>query len=123
MANCSGSTPYAPTCPCPGITRPDGAPPCRRRPSSSSRSNARVGNWSVLNIAGNQDRVVAALSHFGPAAIGVNATCLESYSGGIIDDCASAGGIDHAVLLVGFGTDNGKKYWRKLRKGAVILRS
>lgn len=113
QGNCTGSTPYSPTCPCPGITRPDGAPPCRRPPTpSATRSNARIGNWSVLNIAGNQDRVVAALSHFGPMAIGVNATCLETYAGGIIDGCASTGGIDHAVLLVGAGkTAAGTKYW------------
>jgi hypothetical protein len=112
--NCTGpSTPYAPTCPCPGIMRPDGAPPCRRPPSpANARSKARVGNWTVLNIVGDQDRIVAALSHFGPFAIGVNATCLETYAGGIIDDCAATGGVDHAVLLVGAGeTSDGKKYW------------
>ena len=66
----------------------------------------------MLSIAGNQDRIVAALSHFGPAAIGVNATCLETYSGGIISDCSSMGGVDHAVLLVGAGeTAAGQKYW------------
>ena len=112
--NCTGpSTPYAPTCPCPGIMRPDGAPPCLRPPSpANARSKARVGNWTVLNIVGDQDRIVAALSHFGPFAIGVNATCLETYAGGIIDDCAATGGVDHAVLLVGAGeTSDGKKYW------------
>ena len=120
--NCTGvSTKYAPTCPCPGITRPDGAPRCAVPPVSTAdpravtrrrHSGARVGNWTVMTIAGNQDKIVAALSYFGPAAIGVNATCLMTYAGGVIDDCASEGGVDHAVLLVGAGeTPTGQPYF------------
>ena len=45
-------------------------------------------------------------------AIGADAVGFMSYSGGILtpDGCNTA--LDHGVLVVGYGEDNGEKYWR-----------
>ena len=47
----------------------------------------------------------------GPLAVAINAAPLQYYTGGIIDDdnCSNAD-INHAVTLVGYGTDS-KDYW------------
>ena len=49
----------------------------------------------------------------GPLAIALNANTLQFYSGGIVDSASwicSTSGINHAVTLVGYGTDS-KDYW------------
>lgn len=46
-----------------------------------------------------------------PVAIVVNATPLQSYRKGILDS-PCIGGIDHAVLMVGWGTENGTDYFK-----------
>ena len=57
------------------------------------------------------------LHHYGPTVVGIDsqATNLASYRGGIIDASAAcsktAPNVDHAVLLVGWGVENGVEYW------------
>ena len=48
-----------------------------------------------------------------PVVIGIEADTyyFQSYSGGIIDSVKCGDNIDHAVEIVGFGVDNGTKYW------------
>jgi len=43
--------------------------------------------------------------------VGVAAGSMKGYMSGIFTGC-KGGSINHAVLLVGYGTDNGKDYWR-----------
>ena len=46
----------------------------------------------------------------GPVAAGIDATVLETYTGGVITATQPAN-IDHIVSLVGWGEENGVKYW------------
>lgn len=56
-----------------------------------------------------------ALVEHGPVAVSV-ATGWSHYAGGIYDSCQRGGVLGHAMLLVGYGHDEGKegdpKYWR-----------
>ncbi|UYV61088.1 hypothetical protein LAZ67_1003339 [Cordylochernes scorpioides] len=58
-----------------------------------------------------------ALVKYGPIAISIQATKhLKYYSSGVLDDttCKNANSpiaLNHAVLLVGYGTENGQDYW------------
>jgi len=55
---------------------------------------------------------LATALQLGPVSVGVDASgfAFKMYKSGIITKmCGTA--IDHAVLLVGYGTDNGKDYW------------
>lgn len=45
-------------------------------------------------------------------AIALNASPMQMYTGGISDPWfCSPSGIDHAVTLVGYGSEDGKKFW------------
>jgi hypothetical protein len=59
----------------------------------------------------NEDAMVAALNENGPLSVGVDATYWSFYSGGIYDTSCSSERMNHGVLLVGYGEENGTKYW------------
>lgn len=44
-------------------------------------------------------------------AIEADTRYFQSYSGGILDSATCGTTLDHGVLVVGYGIDNGKKYW------------
>jgi len=53
-----------------------------------------------------------AVATLGPIAISVDASSWHAYSSGIYNGCNQANpDIDHAVVLVGYGSDNGTNYW------------
>jgi len=52
-----------------------------------------------------------ALYTRGPVAVSVSADLWDLYSSGIFDSCTKDAVIDHAVTLVGYGEEDGQKYW------------
>jgi len=48
----------------------------------------------------------------GPFVVAVRIRGMRSYSKGVMTVDASSGAPDHAVLLVGYGTENGIDYWK-----------
>ena len=67
--------------------------------------------WDPQNQGEIKDWLV---SNGGPVSIALNADALMSYGSGIIDadeyECDPEG-INHGVILVGYGTENGVDYW------------
>lgn len=66
--------------------------------------------WSPVD----EDEIKEYLYEKGPLAIALNADPLQYYYGGIIDMDASEcdpDGMNHAVTLVGYGTEDGVPYW------------
>jgi len=63
--------------------------------------------------AGDEEALKAAVSQQ-PVSIAIEAdkTAFQSYSGGILDNPACGKKLDHGVLIVGYGTDGGKDYWK-----------
>lgn len=61
----------------------------------------------------NEEALKKALAYHGPATISINANpkALKFYSHGVLDDITCNNKTDHAVLLVGYGTENGVPYW------------
>jgi cathepsin L len=60
----------------------------------------------------NYEELMNAVAQKGPIAISVDASTWSAYSSGIFDGCNQKNpDIDHAVVLMGYGTDNGKDYW------------
>jgi len=121
---CSDRNPGAPCPPCPGITRQDGTPPCKLD-KSKGFSTASVQGWGFVSPHGRRrlggaggpldvTRMVAALQKYGPAQVGIDASCLAGYTGGIITNCTrTISQQDHAVAIVGADTDpaTGVDYW------------
>ena len=60
----------------------------------------------------NPDQMKAAVA-LGPVSVAIEAdtNTFQFYSGGIIKSNACGTDLDHAVLVVGYGTDNGTDYW------------
>ena len=70
-------------------------------------------SWSTWSAV-DEDEVKEFLYETGPLAIALNADPLQTYTSGILDltstKCPSSG-INHAVTLVGYGTENSVAYW------------
>lgn len=60
----------------------------------------------------NYTALMNAVAEIGPISISVDASTFHSYEGGIFDGCnQEQPDINHAVTLVGYGEENGQKYW------------
>lgn len=61
----------------------------------------------------NQLALKEAVAMYGPVSVGIQADqpIFRNYKGGIIQDESCGTDVDHGVLVVGYGEDNGIKYW------------
>ena len=97
----------------PGEVQDDEAARCA---PEAKLSLTTPGMCDLKMTAGNRALMVA-IKESGPVAIGINANNLQFYESGIIDaaSCPPAGrgiqSINHAAIVVGWGEENGKKYW------------
>lgn len=56
--------------------------------------------------------VMNAIATIGPLSINVDASTWHSYAGGIFNGCNQANpDVNHVVVLVGYGEEQGQKYW------------
>lgn len=76
----------------------------------------KISSWSqVSKAAAGEEGIKTALAQSGPITIGINAGHLQTYKKGVTNPliCRSGkGALDHAVLIVGYGTDGGDAYWK-----------
>merc|ERR1719343_333635 len=74
-------------------------------------SGASVGlkSWHKLPENRASPLMVAAMD--GPVAISVGASDWSFYAHGIFDGCEKDAVVDHAVVLFGYGEENGTNYW------------
>ena len=73
----------------------------------------KISGWRNIGY-GDENGLASAVAQAGPVAIGVDASEWEfaHYSGGVYSSSrCSAQNVNHAVVVVGFGTENGKDYW------------
>ncbi|XP_047984456.1 probable cysteine protease RD19D [Leguminivora glycinivorella] len=67
--------------------------------------------YSLLPVF-NENYLRSFLISFGPLAICLNSADFKHYSGGILEpDLCTGKPLDHCVLLVGYGEENGKEFW------------
>ena len=71
---------------------------------------------SFTKLTSTDEEVIKeTLFKTGPLAVALNATPLQFYFGGIFHPwkiTCNPKGLNHGVLLVGYGEENGKKYWK-----------
>ncbi|CAD5208691.1 unnamed protein product [Bursaphelenchus xylophilus] len=67
-----------------------------------------------VQLPEDEKKIQEYLFQSGPISVGINANPLQFYSGGIHHPpkfFCNPKGVNHAVLLVGFGEEGGKPYW------------
>lgn len=89
-------------------------------PYTAVESGCAIKNDFIAKTAGftwikpkDEDQLLKALVTAGPVSVAIKAQKTFSlYANGVYDDssCTSKG-LSHAVLLVGYGKENGKDYW------------
>ena len=66
--------------------------------------------------SGDEQALQAAVATIGPISVAIDAThpSFQSYRSGVYYEPYCGSGLrnlDHAVLVVGYGTENGRDYW------------
>lgn len=78
--------------------------------NQASQAQAKISGYSIVP-ANNENELLKAVASQ-PVTVAVDSTCdaFRFYSSGILTtNCGTT--LDHAITLVGYGTENGMKYW------------
>jgi len=80
--------------------------------ASSCTTVARIDGFTDVP-ANDENSLLNAVGTIGPVSVAIEAdqSVFQSYTGGIINDPSCGTTLDHGVLVVGYGTDNGQDYW------------
>jgi C1A family cysteine protease len=68
---------------------------------------------SCIDVTPNNQIHLKEAVNIGPVSVAIEAdtSVFQFYSSGIIDSVKCGTNLDHGVLIVGYGTENGKDYW------------
>lgn len=82
-------------------------------PKHSMKPQVTIGGYVQLK-ENRAKEVLQTLASVGPMAVAVDASQWSLYLSGVFDSCAKEPIVDHAVLLVGYGTDTatGVPFWK-----------
>jgi len=79
-------------------------------PSNDWIPAAQISDW--MSISSNETDIAVSLVEIGPLSVCMNAAELSYYHSGIYDPkFCDPDSLDHAVLIVGYGTENNVPYW------------
>ena len=82
--------------------------------SGSCQSCTKVAHFSACSDVKPNDQIsLKGAVAQQPVAVAIEADTryFQSYSGGILDSPSCGTTLDHGVLIVGYGEENGQKYW------------
>jgi cathepsin L len=83
---------------------------CSAKPSKGGGAAIGMVGWETLPN-NKYEPLMRALAELGPVAVSVMADQWFMYEGGVFDGCGKDAVISHAVTAVGYGEDEGIKYW------------
>jgi len=75
----------------------------------SGSSAASISGWTLLK-AKSVAMLQSAVRTQGPVAVAINADQMQFYRSGI-DVCMTSAQVNHGVLIVGYGSQNGEDFW------------
>jgi len=80
--------------------------------ASKVKSQISISGYTDVREGDEADLMKAV--NVGPVSVAIEADRFpfQFYSGGVLDNAGCGEQLDHGVLLVGYGTDSGKDYWR-----------
>jgi len=79
---------------------------------SAASGGHSLGLHTWERLAENEyEPLIRAIAETGPVAVSVGASDWNSYGSGIFNSCEKDVTVNHAVTLIGYGVDNGEKYW------------
>jgi|EP00945_MAST-04E_sp_MAST-4E-sp1_P000522 C1A family cysteine protease len=89
-------------------------------PYKAAQGTCQKSCKKVVAISGHEDvpkndeKSLQYAAAKGPVSIAIEADkpAFQFYKGGVFDNSACGTTLDHGVLLVGYGTDTGKDYWK-----------
>jgi len=87
---------------------------------SSCTPVLKAGGWftsgdvTAASSVGTEESDLEAAVSRQPISVAIEADqpVFQHYTGGVLSDTACGQNLDHAVLAVGYGVDNGQKYWK-----------
>lgn len=88
--------------------------PCNPTRNATKFNYAKIDGATCIGAQpyNNEEQMLAWLQH-GPVSVSVAAGPFNGYKGGIMAGATCNNTqVDHAVLLVGYGVENGIKYWK-----------
>ena len=91
-----------------------GSDPNVKNTCNSATCHSSVSAVGCSDVEKNNQQALKAAVALGPVSIAVEADTkiFQFYSGGVVTDIALCGqNLDHGVLIVGYGVENGLKYW------------
>jgi len=90
----------------------DGSSKFLKRWTRATPAGLKFGMKGWRRLPENQyEPLLQAVATEGPVGVSVSADTWFAYGTGIFDLCQPDTVINHAVTLIGYGTDAGKKYW------------
>ena len=67
--------------------------------------------WSKVDGVISDKNIMTAVQQVGPVTVAIDADYMQSYTSGVYDSTQCTTTINHAVVIVGWGTQNGVDYW------------
>jgi len=80
--------------------------------SSSCTSAGTISGYT--DVPANNEAALLSAANIGPVSVAIEAdrSVFQFYSGGVLDSALCGTNLDHGVLVVGYGTDGAKDYWK-----------
>jgi C1A family cysteine protease len=78
-----------------------------------STTKGQFGVKSFVDVVANSPDQLLAAAAIGPVSVAIEAdkAVFQLYKSGVMNDTKCGTSLDHGVLLVGYGSENGQDYW------------